>query len=749
MRWQARYVLPLGAAVALSVAPSVAWGAAGEADSADGAKSAGDADSAADGADGADDTQGTGDAGITAPVVVRARELRDRGLADLVGDVSRARDALRALEEAEFSTHIRTADHEGETRSLGEVLSASVGTHVRSLGGLGAFSSISVRGGASGHTPVVVDGVPQPQLGSATTDLAQLELETFSDVNLYRGNPPAHLGGGALGGALHLETAVGEPASGEPLAISAGYGSFGARHLRARYLGGEDETLAYHVSAGYGGATGDFPFYNDRGTNLNPDDSEIESRRNNAYDRADAVVRARARRGDHTYEGGGRVSFKEQGVPGPGHRQSETSSLGTLAAQLDGELGVRGPWGMSGARASASTYARLERQRYRDPDGQIGLGAQNTRYLTASGGARAGLEAPLGSRQIVSAGLSAQAEGFDETHLPGGAQGARGMRLSLGADVADEIHFAEDRLLLRPAIRLDLHHTAPVRGSAEEGGGVDGELARHTDLHPSPRVAARLRIADPLAVKASAGWYVRAPTVYELFGDRGAIVGNPELRPETGPSADAGLVLAPSGRHARALDRLFAEAVGFAKRPRDAIAFASRSPLVARAVNLEGAVIYGGELRASARLWRTITVAGNYTYLESAQRSPQESFDGRRLPNRPVHEAFARIDVAREFSGRLASVWADAAHVAGNYLDRGNFREVPARTLFGAGLKLEPISGLLVGAEVKNLTDRRSELVELSPPPSPELTDVPAAITDVFGHPLPGRAAYFTAEWRR
>jgi vitamin B12 transporter len=681
------------------------------------------------------------------PVEVHAPRKRPATPRDLVGDDGRAIGAARALEEPEFATVLRVGDFEGEVRTVADILASTVGVHVRSLGGLGAFSSISVRGGASGHTLVIVDGVPQPQLGAAGADLAQLELGTFSEVELYRGSPPARLGGGALGGALSLSTAVGAPPGGDRVAISAGAGSFGARHLRARLLGGEEGGLAYHLSGGYAGAAGDFAFFNDRGTNLSPDDSEVIRRQNNHYDRGDAVARIRARRGSRSYEAGGRLSHKAQGIPGAGHAQSEHTSLKTTAQQLDGAIDLRGPWGLEAARARVSSYTRLEHQRYRDLEGEIGLGSQDLRYLTASGGGRAHLELPLGRRQLARAGGDGTWQLFDEVHAASGRQGARGMRTGLGVDAEHELHLADERLLVRPAMRVDLLHTSPLFEG--EAGGVtrEGELVRRTELLPSPRLFSRLALTRALAVKGSAGWHVRAPTVYELFGDRGAIVGNPELRPETGPSADAGLVFATT-RPRGPLDRLLWEAVGFAKRPRDAIVFATRSALVAKATNLDGALLYGGEARASLRLWRAISLAGNYTYLETRQRSPQASYDGKRLPHRPAHEAHVRLDAAWLMARRLASVWFDAAYVAGNYLDRANAREVPARALLGAGLKLEPITGLLAGLEVKNLANARVEDISLSSPPRPDLHSIPAAITDAFGHPLPGRAAYVTLTWR-
>lgn len=73
---------------------------------------------------------------------------------------------------------------------------------------------------------------------------------------------------------------------------------------------------------------------------------------------------------------------------------------------------------------------------------------------------------------------------------------------------------------------------------------------------------------------------------------------------------------------------------------------------------------------------------------------------------------------------------------------------MPARTLVGAGAKLDVTAALALGVEVKNLLDRRVEQVPLDPPPRPDLTSVPRAISDLVGFPLPGRAIYVRADLR-
>src|SRR5207249_11410615 len=136
----------------------------------------------------------------------------------------------------------------------------------RSLGGLGAYASVSVRGAAPGHTQVLIDGVPLARIAAVTTDLGRFALDSFGEVDLYRGAVPIELGGAGVGGALDLITRLGRGEHGERLRASAGVGSFGARHLRVHYgdahLGGK---LLSSTTVGYQGATGDYTYFSDNG----------------------------------------------------------------------------------------------------------------------------------------------------------------------------------------------------------------------------------------------------------------------------------------------------------------------------------------------------------------------------------------------------------------------------------------------------------------------------------------------------
>ena len=667
----------------------------------------------------------------------------DRG--DLVSPEARHASADRVLRESGFVTVVRLDERAGETATLAEILAETVGVHVRSLGGLGSFSSLSVRGAAPGHTAVIVDGVPLARLGSASADLGRFEPSSFSLVALHRGAIPVGLGGSAQASALELVTAVGPPADGHPLLVSAGAGSFGARHLRGRYLGGRDDgTLGYHLALGYAGAEGDFDYFDDNGTNLNQSDDSFAARSNNGYDQVDAVGRVALASPAWSLAAGSRSQWKDQGVPGSASVQSSSASLATWSQLVDASAARQGAFGRSELTAHGAVHGPVELQRYRDLAGEVGLGTQDRRYLTSSFGARSALDAAIG-RHLASAGAEAGLDLFSDRDLAEGGTRTRGRRWLAAATAADAIRLAGQRVRLVTAARIDFLRTEPI---GDPSAGIPDEMpaAARNQAFVSPRLSLLARLTPDLSGKLDGGRYLRAPTALELFGDRGFVVGNPDLEAETGESADAGLVFAPT-EATGAVDRIYLEAVAFGSRSRDTIVLVPTAALVAAAQNLGGARVWGGELVASLRAWRAVTATGNYTFMRSRQRDTLPSYEGKELPQRPRHRLYGRIDVAQRIAGRLTALFGDAALVSGNQLDPANLDRVPDRALLGAGLMLELGAGLSAVLEGKNLADQRVEDVPLDPPPRPDLTSAPAAVSDFFGYPLPGRAFYLTLQW--
>ena len=647
-----------------------------------------------------------------------------------------ARDRDRALGDAPFVTVLH-ADAFPAAASVADAVATAVGAHTRSLGGLGAYASVTVRGAAPGHTAVLIDGVPLARIAAVTTDLGRFSLSAFGEVDLYRGAVPVEFGGAGVGGALNLVTRLGPGEHGDRIAASIGVGSFGARHARLRY-GDRHGAVESSTTLGYEGATGDYSYYDDNSTPLNHADDSTQVRRNNGFDAIDGATRWAAP--DRAWAGGLRAAYKRQGLPGSIAAPSLDARLSTTDVVGDGAFDA----GLGAATAHQAAYALVERQHLADPRGELGLGTQSRDFLTLAGGASSTWRAAIGPHRAI-AGVELRAERFRDRDASGAQPVLVGNRLAAAITAAFDavIDPPEARLVVTPAVRLDVVRTAPTPMTA--GPSALAPVAPRRDVVPSPRLTARLAATDDVAIKGSAGWYVRLPTLTEVFGDRGFLLGSPELRPERGPSADLGAVWAPAALGD--VDRIFVELDGFAHRANDAIALISSAGFVARAANLGDTDAYGAELVVSARYARLVSVTASYTRLVTAQRSSDPSLDGKPLPRQPGHALYARGELAHRVLGRQAALWFDTAWQSMSSIDPGERSRVPGRALLGAGARVELVRGLSAALAVANLADTRVVQLPLDPPPSPTLTEAPTALTDVAGFPLPGRSFDLSLDW--
>src|SRR6266487_2610123 len=149
-------------------------------------------------------------------------------------------------------------------RALTEVLGEAAGVHVDQYGGLGAFSTVSLRGAAAGQVTIYLDGVPLTSAAHGEVNLADLPITAVERVEIYRGLAPLALGAATPGGAVNLVTT---PVAGTPgvRELRVARGSFGTWEARGT-AGARRGALAAMLHAGYQGSAGDFRYFDDNGT---------------------------------------------------------------------------------------------------------------------------------------------------------------------------------------------------------------------------------------------------------------------------------------------------------------------------------------------------------------------------------------------------------------------------------------------------------------------------------------------------
>lgn len=595
-----------------------------------------------------------------------------------------------------------------EQTSVAEVVEELPGLQLRTLGGLGAMSAVSVRGSSPAQVGVYLDGVPLNRGALGSVDLGQFSLESLERIEVWSGLPPVDRMGAGLGGAIDL---VPRRASGGEL--RGMIGSFGSRGGFVR-AGDRRGQYFYSAAASYLGAEGDFSYLNHQGTLLDASDDVISTRGNNGFDQTagTAVVTRSDWIEARLLED---VFYRTQGIAGPLTVETRGTGLDIWRSVTHLRVGRPG-------QIESAAYVTLEQNHYRDPENELGVGAQDQRGRTLAAGGEL--------RAIWTAGptvLTVVPQVHHERYRQQDALAEedlgdlRAERLVLGGGISDVIALWHDRWLLEPALRVD-RYVDTLAGDAERQSWL-----------MSPRLGSRLTVTQGWDLHASGGRYHRAPTFIEMFGDRGYAVGNSELAPETGLAADVGVSW-------YGLSWIRVQATFHWAEVEDLILFVQNSQQTLRAENIGRARLVGSEFALTAGPTRHLRVTANYTFL-----SPQDLVqEGNELPGRARHEAYARGDTGPWPLGPLrASVFADAEVVAGMFFDQANFRPMPRRIFVGGGLKLQlrRWSEFSLTVEGKNLLDAKTETVEINPGGY----RATVALQDYVGYALPGRAVYAMA----
>src|SRR5262249_427155 len=79
----------------------------------------------------------------------------------------------------------------------------SVGVQVRRFGGLGDFSTVSIRGSAAGQVQIYLDGVPLSRAENEVVNLNDLPLDAIDHVEVYRGTTPLGFAQSGPGGVVN------------------------------------------------------------------------------------------------------------------------------------------------------------------------------------------------------------------------------------------------------------------------------------------------------------------------------------------------------------------------------------------------------------------------------------------------------------------------------------------------------------------------------------------------------------------
>ena len=612
---------------------------------------------------------------------------------------------------------------------VGAAVDSVSGTTVTRLGGLGDFSSVSIRGSSTRQVQVHLEGIPLNPDGTSSVYLSELPLQAFERVDVYRGNAPPQLGAAPIGGVVNLVTSQ-RPGS----AVYATGGSFNTARvggsLNHSAWDGKLRTLvlvdAFHTQ-------GDFSFFNDSGTRYTLIDDAVQERVNNDTDQLSALMRVQADLGLWQLTVMDSVMQREEGLPGhSGNRAFD--------ARLEGfrNLGaVELERGLAQGQFRVRAWHQHRRETLLDLEGEVGAGTQHLSTLSQQLGVLSSASWVASPSMVASLTVWGRRDrGLTEDWL-GDEAFPLHKRATYGAALSGDLWLLNERLRITPVVQGGLLDNRELQ--VEES---DTPTPVPLQANFTPRIGALLQVQPNLVFKANAGRYFRPPDFGELYGDRGALLGNEALRPEQGWQADVGL-RARSPDHWAVQGSV--ELGHFWQSSTDLITWVQNSQRTLVAQNIGQAWTQGVELSVQGDLAGWVDLQWNLTRMASVNLVPDPAVADNQLPRVPLWELSTQSSVHWGERVRVGHHWT---YVAQNYWDSTNWYLSPPRSLHGAFVRVQPVDqGPSLECSVLNLQNRQVQSLprNVLDPKDPSLILQP--LTDFVGYPLPGRTVLLTLRW--
>ncbi len=624
--------------------------------------------------------------------------------------------------------------------TLADVLGGLAGVHVRQFGGPGDPSTVSLRGSTARQVEIWIDGVPLNSLGSSVIDLSELPVDSWDQLDVFRGFAPPELGGAPIGGVVHLSS---KPGRVRPFSVEAGIGSWATRFL---HLGaGSSRTtpggglVDVRLDARYDGTRGDFRYLDNQGTIYNLLDDRTRFRANNARDQLHLAARSTLFRGPLVLNFSDLLLWRGEGVPGPAHGSTEQARF-TVMRNLASVSAKITPSSKTSLHLSLSHIAREER--FRDLYGEIGPGTSDSRdrYHQLTGATSAQLH-PVDWLALIPAVRLVVDTYAASNRLLESTTATTQLRVATELGFSAKATFWAERISLLSGLSfygLGNHQLGDVPYQDQTTTSEGIEWGRHFQ----PRIAIAFRPKPWLTLRSSLARGFRPPTYEELFGQHGTMAGNPWLLPESSESAD--LSLRVGGRLHKWLNA-GVEMGGFLVFTRDAIVYRPNAFRVAAPTNFGRIRVGGIELAGSAQVLGWLHLTGAATFVDSEILEGETAHLGNQVPATPRWQLDA--SVAIELDHHLKLRW-QFAYTDGTFDSPTNLFRAAPRPIHSLHLRVQPdIRFPWVALDLRNLLDTTMAPQYRNPTnPDPQDRHI-VSLEDFRGNPLPGRSVLITVGW--
>ncbi len=622
-----------------------------------------------------------------------------------INDGKKTGDVIASETTSSFSV-IDSSSWEGKVTTIGEVVEQETGVQIRSTGGLGSYSEVSLRGSDSDQVLIYVDGVLLNGAGGLGVDLSTISISDVDKIEIYRGITPINFGKSSIGGIINIKTK--RQKKGFSSSAGIGYGSFNTSNGVVS-LNHKIENFDYLINFDYKQSDNDFTFYNDK------IHKQLTEKRNNSFFRSGNLL---LKNGydlskDVRFDLSNQLFIKNQQIPNWDNDPLLDVNFSSLRDILSLKYTVNNLL-KKGINTSGKFDYLYLKEEYDDSDNQIGLGRQHNEYYSGYIGYNHFIELNFES-SILRTVFDYKDEYYYSKDLIFDSTNDKSTRQTGSFAISNSWFFLEESLIVEPAFRYSLTYDKRISES------VFVETRKITHDYLNPQLGVKYSLNKNLTVKTNGARYVREPSLFELFGDRGNFVGNDDLIAEKGTNVDFGFEYKQKFKK-KLFHKVKVGITFFGSDVTDAIVHVYDARGVGRAVNLSAARVFGIESFFTLNFTSFSLLDVKYTWQHSEDLGEDTSTNGRRLPGRYEHSVTSKLEIGN----KKYKFFAKNRFENGIYYDSPNLLSAKKsfETSLGSSVKW---NSFLFVFEGKNIFNERVE--------------------DFNGFPKPGRSYYLTIKY--
>ena len=601
---------------------------------------------------------------------------------------------------ASFSTVIKK-ESISSYQDLPALIEKETSVQVRQSGGLGSFSSASLRGASSNQVMVFLNGIPLNDSAGSSVDLSSIPYSQISSVEIYRGTTPAVFGRTGMGGAINIKTLKVDKKF--DASVTTAYSSFNTFKF-APTLSQKVDRFDYLINMEYLSSKNNFTFTNNNGTSFNPNDDRVDQRNNSQFWHANLLAET-----GYDISKNVRLELTEQYFDKDQHLPNQNNSPLTKAT-LSTQRNIAS-LKLNYFNSSSRLDYTYKSEYYDDKTGTLSLLKQYDRYITNNYGYNQVLES-VNKYNIFDFVFDFHREQYAVRDLLMTKSSSDSSRNNYTTSAEDKVILFNEALMIIPALTYEYYGTY-----------VGTTAKNYYNGYLNPKIGLKYQIiSNTVELKSNIARYTREPSFFELIGDRGYFIGNDTLKAERGTNFDIGSEFKVYDDGSTAIQKIKLEVAYFRNKVTDVISYVYDSSGIGHAVNISDSIISGVETTFTMDLLKYFSISSNYTWQNPINKSGVPLYNNKKLPGRFENSASAKLE------GRynIFKIYYELLYASGLFYDSANLLAAPVKREHNVGLTLVPGKFTITG-EVKNIGDDHYQ--------------------DFNGFPQPGRSYWLTAKF--